>query len=659
MSKEVVFSEEKRKYLELLSRTYPNVNKASSAIINKQAELNMPRGTEHFVSDIHGEYESFGHVLRNGSGVIKNYIEELFGSTLMESEKKLLATLVYYPTETMKIAARRGEVSDNWCQVNLFRLLRICKRVSSKYTRAKVRQALPKDFSYILEELIHEDADRQHKHDYYHEIINTIIRLDKADEFVVAISLVIQRLAVEHLHVIGDIFDRGAGADKVMGILTSYHSVDYQWGNHDISWMGAGLGSEALICNVIRISARYNNLHTIEEGYGINLVPLATFAMETYGTDPCTRFYPTIREGDKLARKELDLIARMHKAVTVIQLKLEAGIILRHPEYEMDDRVMLDKLDLSQFTVFIGNRSYPLCDTYLPTINPACPLELTPEEQEVVDKIKASFINNGKLRYHIRALMNQGGMYKVSDGNLLFHGCIPLEQKGVYKATRFCGEPLAGKELLDRIEAIVQKGYLSGTGPDREQGLDLMWYLWCGADSPLYGKDKMTTFERYFTDAYELYEEGKDPYYILREEEGVCRYILESFGLDPSSGRIINGHVPVKVSKGESPVKASGRLIVIDGGFARAYQPVTGIAGYTLISNSHGMLLAAHEPFESIENAIQEQADIISSTEYIERYPQRCSVENTDYGRGIMRDIHDLEQLLYAFRQGWVKERTE
>ncbi len=651
-------TQDELKYLTLLSRNYKDINEASSEIINLQAILNLPKGTEHFVSDIHGEYESFNHVLKNASGVIKNYIEELFGQSLMENEKKNLATLIYYPTRKLSIVKQKINYMDEWYKVNLFRLIRVCKRVSSKYTRSKVRKALPTEFAYILEELIHEDSDRIHKQDYYNQIIDSIIRLERADNFIVAISEVIQILAIDHLHVIGDIYDRGNDADKILDLLQAYHSVDVQWGNHDISWMCAASGGEASICNVIRISARYDNLHTIEEGYGINLVPLATFAMEFYENSDCERFKPENYENSSLNEKEIDLIAKMHKAITIMQFKLEAKIIMSHPEYRMEDRLLLDKINLKDKTVIIDGKIYSLCDSDFPTLNEQNPFELSHEEQEVIEKIRFSFLHSTKLQQHTKFLFNKGSMYNIYNGNLLFHGCIPLLDNGELKEVNLFGYELKGKKLLDRIDTMVRKGYFSPEDSlDRKNGQDLMWYLWCGSDSPLYGKDKMTTFERYFTEAHDLYEEKKDPYYTFRDNEDICINILKNFDLCDKNSRIVNGHVPVKVSKGESPVKANGKLLVIDGGFAKAYQNVTGIAGYTLIYNSQGLLMASHEPFVSMRDAIENETDIVSSTFYIEHKTNRIKVADTDIGKKISNTIRDLETLVKAYKTGVLKEQ--
>lgn len=647
----------KLKYLKLLSRSYPNINEACTEIINLQAILNLPKGTEHFVSDIHGEYEAFNHVLKNASGVIKNYIEEIFGSTLMEADKKNLATLIYYPELKLEYIKKSCQNMTDWYKINLFRLVQICKRVCSKYSRSKVRKALPKEFAYVLEELIHEDIDRRHKHEYYSEIINSIVRLGRADNFIIAISNVIQILAIDHLHVIGDIFDRGDGADKIMDVISNYHSVDVQWGNHDISWMGAASGSEACICNVIRISARYCNLNTIEEAYGINLIPLATFAMEVYKNDDCKNFSLGKHHPD-ITDKELSLIAKMHKAITILQFKLEAQVIMRNPEFQMEKRMLLDKIDFNKMTVKIEGKEYKLNDSFFPTIDPENPYKLTDEEAELMEKIKYSFINSPKLHNHIRFLFNKGSMYKVFNSNLLLHGCVPLNSNGTMKEVTICGEKFKGKALYERLERLVRQGYFSKPNTKEKQlGLDYMWYLWCGENSPLYGKEKMATFERYFIDDQSLFEEVKNPYYELRNDELMCIRILEEFGLDPMNSHIINGHVPVKVVKGESPIKANGKLLVIDGGFAKAYQKVTGIAGYTLIYNSRGLVLASHEPFSSIKEAVEEEKDIISSTTFLEQNAVRKRVGSTDIGKELKERIADLEALVKAYKTGEIKEK--
>ncbi len=651
------FNNDEMKYLQLLSQNYSNINRASSEIVNLKAILNLAKGTEHFVSDIHGELESFRHVLKNASGVIKNHIEEIFGATLREAEKKSLATLIYYPEQKLEQIAKIETDMKDWYKITLHRLIHICKVVSSKYTRSKVRKALPQDFAYIIEELLHEDSIGSDKQMYYSEIINTIIELDQADRFIIALALLIQRLSIDQLHVIGDIYDRGPKAAKIMDILSEYHSVDIQWGNHDISWMGAAAGCQALICNVLRIQARYANLDTIEEDYGINLIPLATFAMEQYANDPCTRFEPKITEG-MLSDKDFNMIAKMHKAIAVMQFKAEAQIIKRHPEFHMDNRLLLGKINLEKGTVAIEGVEYKLNDTNFPTIDPQAPYAFTKEEEEVLAKIKSSFINSEKLQAHTRLLFSKGSMYKVFNSNLLFHGCIPMNEDGSLKTVTFQGRRYVGKSYLDAVERSVREGYFGKPHSEQKRDcMDLIWYLWCGADSPLFGKKKMTTFERYFVDDKTSHEEVKNPYYNLRNDESVCETILSDFGLMPKTSHIINGHVPVKVKKGESPIKANGRLIVIDGGFAKAYQKETGIAGYTLIYNSHGLLLVSHEPFESTENAILQERDIFSSKVALQYSKERIRVKDTDIGKNIQRRINDLEKLLFAYRSGVIKER--
>lgn len=651
------FSKEELKYLNLLAKKYTNINSASSEIINLKAILNLPKGTEHFVSDIHGEAESFSHVLRNASGVIKNHISAIFGTSLRESEKKSLATLIYYPEQKLEQIADTEEDLNDWYKITLHRLVLICKVVSSKYTRSKVRKALPKEFAYIIEELLHEDSVSSDKHMYYNEIIDTIIDLYQADRFIIALAHLIQRLAIDQLHIIGDIYDRGPNAAKIMDIIADYHSVDIQWGNHDISWMGAAAGCQALICNVLRIQARYANLDTIEEDYGINLIPLATFAMEKYADDPCTHFAPKSTE-DVLSDKDFHLIAKMHKAIAIMQFKMEAQIIKRHPEFKMENRLLLDKIDFEKGTITIEGKTYEMNDMNFPTVDPKDPYALTEEEQEVMDKIKSSFVNSEKLQEHVRVLYSKGSMYTIFNSNLLFHGGIPMNEDGTLKTVTFRGEKYSGKAYLDAVEMAVREGYFNKAHTQgKRECMDIIWYLWCGEDSPLFGKKKMTTFERYFIDDKTTHKEVSNPYYTLRNEESICKRVLEDFGLDPENSHIINGHVPVKVSKGESPIKANGRLFVIDGGFAKAYQKVTGIAGYTLIYNSHGLVLVSHEPFESTEVAIAEEKDILSSTVALQYSQDRIRVRDTDIGKGIQENIRELEKLLYAYQNGIIKEQ--
>lgn len=645
------------KYLKLLAKQYPNITSASTEIINLQAILNLPKGTEHFISDIHGEYEAFSHVLRNASGVIKNHITYIFGTSLRDSEKKTLATLIYYPEQKLEEIKKTESDMNDWYKITLHRLVTICKVMSAKYTRSKVRKALPQDFAYIIEELLHEDSTGDDKELYYNQIIESIVRLDQADRFITAISHLIQRLAIDRLHVIGDIYDRGPNAAKIMDILENYHSIDVQWGNHDISWMGAAAGCQALICNVIRIQARYCNLDTIEDAYGINLIPLATFAMEKYADDPCTYFLPKNSDADMLTDKEVQLTAKMHKAISIMQFKMEAQIIKRHPEFGMEGRLLLDKIDFEKGTINIKGVDYPMLDMNFPTIDPKDPFSLSEEEQGVMDKIKSSFVNSGDLQRHVRFLLSNGSIYNIFNSNLLYHGCIPLNADGSLKEVNFRGKRLKGKDYLDAVERVMREGYYTIPHSEtKRECLDLMWYLWCGENSPLFGKDAMTTFERYFIEDKATHVENKSPYYERRDEESVCRAILENFGLNPDKSHIINGHVPVKVKKGESPIKANGKLFVIDGGFAKAYQKETGIAGYTLIYNSHGLVLVSHEPFESREKAIAEEKDIHSSTVALQYSQARIMVSNTDIGAELKKNISELDKLVSAYRSGLIKE---
>lgn len=652
------FTDQEMKYLNLLSNQYPDMNSAATQVINLKAILNLPKGTEHFISDIHGEYESFNHVIRNASGVIKGHINDTFGTSLRENEKKSLATLIYYPEKKLEYIAQTEIELDDWYKVTLHRLVKICKVVSSKYTRSKVRKTLPKEFAYIIEELLHENSFSQDKEMYYNEIVTTIIDLQQADRFIISIANVIQTLSIDCLHVIGDIYDRGPNASDIMDILTDYHNVDIQWGNHDISWMGAGAGSRTLICNVLRIQAKYGNLDTIEEDYGINLIPLATFAMNTYADDPCTQFMPKLSEEIKLTDNDVHMIAKMHKAVSIMQWKYEAGIIKRRPEFNMEHRLLFDKIDYKEQTVLIDGKKYKMNETNFPTIDPNDPYALTEEEEAVMSKIKSSFINSEKLQKHIKTLYSKGSMYTISNSNLLFHGGLPMNEDGSLKVVNFRGKKYSGKEYLDQIEIAVRQAYFNTAHSEsKRECMDIVWYLWCGEDSPLFGKKRMTTFERYFVDDTSTHPEIKNPYYTLRNEEKICRDVLKAFDLNPNNSVIVNGHVPVKVKKGESPMKANGKLFVIDGGFAKAYQKVTGIAGYTLIYNSHGMVLVSHEPFVSIDAVIDGEKDILSQTVALQYSQERIRVRDTDIGKNLKEQQEELEKLVYAYQNGIIKEQ--
>ena len=663
MNKEELGSKElenELRYLKLLSSQYPTIAAACTEVINLQAILNLPKGTEHFLSDIHGENESFDHVLKNASGVIKRKIKDLFGKSLGENDIKSLATLIYYPEQKLEIVLKKEQNLEDWYRITLYRLIEICRYASSKYTRSKVRKALPKDFAYIIEELLHEEADERDKEEYYNEIIQTIIRIDRAKEFIVAISKLIQRMVVDRLHIIGDIFDRGPGADIVMDTLINYHSVDIQWGNHDMLWMGAASGNEACIATVLRICTKYANLQTIEDGYGINLLPLATFAMKYYGEDECGCFQPKIEGKESFSSNEVQLIAQMHKAITILQFKLEGKIISRNPGYHMEDRLILSSLYLDSGRVEVDGKSYALKDTHFPTIDLEHPYDMIPEEQELIDKLKSSFLNSEKLQKHISFLYSNGSMYLKNNSNLLYHGCIPLNQDGSFKKVKIgaSGREYSGRAYLDRLDMLAREGYFNTKNLEAKQyAMDMMWYLWCGSDSPLFGKERMTTFERYFIKDKDTHKEKRDPYFKLQDDERICNMIFQEFGLDPRISHIINGHVPVEIKKGESPIKANGKLLVIDGGFSRAYQAQTGIAGYTLIYNSYGLLLVSHEPFESTQKAIEEERDIHSTTVVLEQEVVRKRVGDTDIGEELKVQICDLEKLLEAYRKGLIKEK--
>lgn len=643
-------------YLKLLAQRYPSIQAACSEIINLSANLQLPKGTEHFLSDIHGEYEAFSHVLKSGSGSIKRKIDEMYAEELSEAERRSLATLIYYPRKKLSLLRRSLPNQDAWFRATLFRLVRICRVVSSKYSRAVVRQALPHDFANVIEELLHEQESIENKSEYYNHILDTILSIGSAEAFIVDLCELIQRLAIAHLHILGDIYDRSPGAHLIMDDLMDYHSVDIVWGNHDIVWMGAAAGSDACIANVIRVSLRYANLETLENGYAISLFPLASLAMDVYGSDPCAQFALKVSNPEQFTENELLLMARMHKAIMVIQLKLEAEIIRRHPEYQMEDRLLLNQIDFGRAVVRLDGKEYQLLDAYFPTMDPLQPEKLTEKEKLVVEKLRLSFKNSERLQKHVRFLLSRGAMYLVHNGNLLYHGCIPMDLEGDFVGLGDDESTLTGKSFLDRFDQLVRQGFLSDDPAQIQDGQDAMWYLWGGAHSPIFGKSKMATFERYLIADEATHKEKQNPYYEHRDREDTARRILAEFGLDPENTHILNGHVPVKVKKGESPVKAGGKLLVIDGGFSRAYQSQTGIAGYTLIFNSYGLLLASHEPFESTQNAIEEEQDILSHTQVVERNTNRFRVKDTDEGRMIQRHIEELKALLQAYRTGLIKE---
>ncbi len=648
------------RYLQLLSRSFPTIAAASTEIINLEAILNLPKGTEHFLTDIHGEYEAFQHVLKNASGAVKRKVNEIFGHTLREIEKKELCTLIYYPEEKLQLIKATETDIDDWYLITLNQLVKVCQNVSSKYTRSKVRKSLPAEFSYIIQELLHESTIEPNKHAYINVIISTIISTRRADDFIIAMCNLIQRLTIDSLHIVGDIYDRGPGAHIIMDTLCDYHNFDIQWGNHDILWMGAASGNEACMANVIRLSMRYGNLGTLEDGYGINLLPLATFAMDTYADDPCTIFAPKTNFADSTYNeKTLRLITQMHKAITIIQFKLEANIINRRPEFGMGGRKLLEKIDFERGVFVYEGKEYPLRDTNFPTVDPADPYRLTDEEQELIEKIHYSFMNSEKLKKHMRCLFTYGGMYLVCNSNLLYHASVPLNEDGSFKHVNICGKEYWGKNLLDKIDQLIRTAYFDEDDEEEKRfAMDYIWYLWCGPDAPSFDKDKMATFERYFIADKSLHKETKGYYYALRNKEEICDRILEEFGVTGQHTHIINGHVPVKTIKGEQPMKAGGKLLVIDGGFSKAYQPETGIAGYTLVYHSHGLQLVQHDPFQSTQKAIEEGQDIKSTTFVIEFNSQRMMVKDTDKGKELVTQILDLKKLLVAYRIGLIKEKV-
>lgn len=647
------------RYLRLLARSFPTIADASTEIINLEAILNLPKGTEHFLSDLHGEDQAFRHVLKNASGAVKRKVNEIFGISMREAEKKELCTLIYYPEEKLELIKGQERDLEDWYQVTLNQLVCVCRNVSSKYTRSKVRKALPREFSYIIQELLHESSVEPNKSAYVDQIICTIISTGRADDFIVAICNLIQRLTIDLLHVIGDIYDRGPGAHLIMDTLCDYHNFDIQWGNHDVLWMGAASGNLGSIANVIRMCLRFGNLSTLEDGYGINLLPLATFAMETYGDDPCALFLPRTKYADSFFdEKTIRLISQMHKAITIIQFKLEGEIIRRRPEFKMDDRMLLHLLNLKTGTLRLGGQEYPLKDTYFPTLDPRDPYRLSIEEEELMRKIKRSFESSEKLRKHMRCLFTHGSMYAVCNSNLLYHASIPMNPDGTFKPVQIMGKSYSGKALLDRVDQLVRTAYFR-TGEQEEVDFahDYVWYLWCGKNSPLFDKSKMATFERLFLDDAETHKEEKGAYYTLRDQESVCDMILDEFQVVGEHRHIVNGHVPVRSNKGENPIKAGGKMLVIDGGFSRPYHLETGIAGYTLVYHSRGFQLVQHEPFESTTKAIEEGLDIKSTTIVVELSSHRQMVKDTDKGAELQSQIKDLEKLLYAYRCGLIKEK--
>jgi fructose-1,6-bisphosphatase-3 len=652
--------ERDRRILELLSQTFPTVSSASTEIINLEAILNLPKGTEHFVADVHGEYEAFRHILKNASGNIKRKVKELFGSTLRAGEIKELCALIYYPKAKLELIKATEPNLTNFYQITLNQLVKVLRSVSSKYTRSKVRKALPKGYAYIIEELLHETPEDYKKQAYFNRIVESIILTGQADDFIEAMSNVIQRLSIDQLHVLGDIYDRGPGAHLIMDMLTEYPNFDIQWGNHDIVWMGAAAGNEACIANVLRMSLRYANMATIEEGYGINLVPLVTFAMEVYGNDPCKYFMPKIDADDEThSEKSKLMLAQMHKAISIIQFKIEGALIKKYPDWNMADRNLLHCIDFEKGTIKLPMGEYELRDKNFPTVDPRDPYKLTDEEADLIAKLKHSFVISDKLRTHMYTLLSHGAIYGVFNGNLLYHASMPLNDDGTLKDVTIDGEQYKGRALLEQVNKMVRNAFDDDAETtDRNFAIDYFWYLWCGPDSPLFDKSAMTTFERYFIEDKATHHEEKGNYYKLRDNESVCEMILDEFKVNGAHRHIINGHVPVKTTKGEKPIKANGKLMVIDGGFAKAYHDTTGIAGYTLVFHSRGFDLVQHEPFTSAKNAILHGTDIVSTNQIVELSAHRMRVRDTDKGVVLQSQIDELMELLYAYRHGLIAERT-
>ena len=654
-------------YLQLLAKSFPNVAAASTEIINLSAILNLPKGTEHFLADIHGEHEAFLHVLKNASGRISQKVDEIFGEYMPSAAKKELCTLIYYPEQKLELVKAREEDIDEWYRMTLHQLVKVFRVISSKYTRSKVRKSLPQEYSYILEELLHTRTEEANKAAYVNVIIDTIISTDSADDFITALANVIQRLAIDQLHILGDVYDRGPGAHIIMDKLSEYHSWDIQWGNHDVLWMGACAGNDACICNVIRLSLRYANLLTLEDGYGINLMPLATFAMETYGNDPCEAFQPILNaeNSNRFDQKTLRLMAMMHKAITVLQFKAEAEIIKRNPSWNMSDRLMLQQIDFTNGTCNVCGKQYKMVDSNFPTVNPSDPNSFTKEEQLLMQKLHHSFRVSEKLQRHMRTLLTHGCMYAIYNNNLLFHASIPLNEDGSLREVELMpGVKCSGRLLLKRTGMLVRSAFANDTPADEKQyARDYFLYLWCGKDSCLFDKSKMATFERYFIAEKETHVEEKGWYFKLRDKadaaESMADTVLDAFGVTGPNRHIINGHVPVHVKKGETPIKANGKLMVIDGGFAEPYHKETGIAGYTLVYHSREFELVQHEPFTNVDDAIREGRDIKSSTQIVATTGHRLHVEDTDRGKELKKQIEDLRELLYAYRHGFIAARSK
>ena len=659
MDNKRIFTDEELHYLRLLSRQYPTVEAAGTEIIRLQAILNLPKPTEHFMSDIHGEHEAFLHILNSSSGEVKEKLEELFGNSMTKRDRNDLATLIYYPTSKLALVADEEENLDEWYRLTIHRLVDLCRFVSTKHTRAKVRTYMDPDYEQILDELIHLVEEGGSRRDQYENIINTIIQIGQAADVIRAICKVIKSLVVDQLHIVGDIFDRGPRADIVMDSLMAAGNVDIQWGNHDVLWMGAASGSRTLVATVLSNSIRYNNLDVIETGYGISLRPLSIFANEVYKGIDTQQFQVKLTgsDADQYTEKDKLLSARMYKAITIILFKLEGQKILRHPEFGMEDRLLLDKIDYEKKTVNVNGKTYDLLDWDFPTVDPADPYRLTEEESHVIDQLTDSFRNSEKLQKHIRFLYSKGCLYKVYNGNLLFHGCIPMDTEGNLLRFTIGGKERSGREFLDYAEKTARKAYYDRRGSEERQfGMDFLWWLWAGRNSPIFGRDRMTTFERRFIADESTWAEPKNAYYTHCQDPAVCVMLLKEFGLEGPHCHIINGHVPVRTKKGESPIKGGGKLIVIDGGFSKAYQPTSGIAGYTLIYNSRHYRIVSHQPFAGRWNAIHKNDDIRNESEVFETLETRMRMSQTDEGVELQTRVDDLMMLLEAYRTGAVTE---
>lgn len=641
----------KEKYLKLLSREYRNINEVTEEIINLQAILNLPKGTEMFLSDIHGEYEPFVHILNNGGGIIKSKIEDSFGNSITQKERATLATLIYYPEEKLKLIQQEKTNLNEWYTIILYRLIEVARQVSSKYTRSKVRKAISSGFEYVIDELLNAPVVyEKDKETYYQAIIKNIIDLDQAESFIIAISDLIKRMAIDHLHIIGDIFDRGRRPDLVIEKLKKFHSIDMQWGNHDICWMGASCGNKASIATVVRNCARYNNMELLEEGYGINTRPLSNFAMNTYKDDDCLNFMPKVYDNSKYDDSDKTNIAKIHKAITIIQFKLEGQLIKKHPEYHLEDRLLLDKMNLEEGYISVDGKQYELNDTNFPTLDPKDVYKLSEEEAEIVERLCESFKHSQRLHEHMQFIYQKGEVYTIFNSNLLFHACIPMKKDGNFRKIEFLGQKVSGKKYFDLVNETIKEIYYNKE--EREELSDIMWFLWISSDSPFFGKDKMATFETYFINDKQSHKEEKDPYYYLSAQEEVCDKILKEFGLEKQEAHIVNGHIPVKAKDGESPVRGNGKLLVIDGGFAKSYQVKTGTAGYILTYNSYGLVLSQNKPFESVEKAIKEEKDIISEIVVKKTGVVRKTVGDTDIGKKLKEEIQDLSELLKFYELG-------